>query len=142
VVRRHALAAAGGFSEDLRFNGAEDYDLWLRLARARHIFGYLHEVLGLYRVHDGGITAAAERHCDNHLNVLDAHFCAFPSPTFYQRYLIRRLRAATIRGAVQTLLRQREYERARRLLGRAAKEDPLSWKTWLLGACSTVRVSP
>src|SRR5207247_8757812 len=28
VVRRRLLEQVGGFSEDLRFNGAEDYDLW------------------------------------------------------------------------------------------------------------------
>lgn len=106
VVRRRVALAVGGFSEDLRFNGAEDYELWLRLARAGCRFAYLHALLGVYRVHDDGITAGAERHCQDSLNVLEAHFAAFPSPSRYQRYLMRRLRAATIRGAVQTLMKQ------------------------------------
>lgn len=140
VVRRRAVVEGGAFSEDLRFNGAEDYELWLRLARAGCRFRYLHEVLGFYRVHDGGITAKAERHCQNMLNVLDTHFASLAAPTLAQRYRIRRLRAATIRGAVHTLMRQGRRGAAARLLLRAAREDPLSWKTWALGALNAARV--
>lgn len=139
VVRRARVLAVGGFSEDLRYNGAEDYDLWLRLARAGSVFAYLHEVLGLYRVHGGGITATAERHCQNMLNVLDAHFRALPSAGPARRYRMRRLRAATIRGAIRTLMRQGRHRDAWRLLQRAVREDPLAWKTWALSAVNAVR---
>lgn len=142
VVRRRHVLAVGAFSEDLRFNGAEDYELWLRLARAGCRFRYLHEVLGFYRVHDGGITAKAERHCQNMLNVLETHFAGLAAPTLAHRYRMRRLRAATIRGAVHTLMRQGRRGAAARLLVRAAREDPLSWKTWALSALNAAGVRP
>jgi glycosyltransferase involved in cell wall biosynthesis len=142
VVRRDHVLALNGFSEDLRFNGAEDYDLWLRLAQAGCRFAYLREILGLYRVHDGGITAKAEYHCQNTLNVLHTHFSALPSPTLAQRYAYRRHRAATIRGAIRTLMRQRNHRSAARLLMSAAREDPLSPKTWVLSVLNAAHVSP
>jgi teichuronic acid biosynthesis glycosyltransferase TuaG len=141
VVRRVWVIEAGGFSENLDFNGAEDYDLWLRLARSGCRFAYLHEALGVYRVHPGGITGQAEVHCRNHLNVLDAHFRALPRPGLGQRWAHRRRRAAMLRGAVFTLMARREYGRADTLLRRAVREDPVAWKTWALLALNTARVA-
>lgn len=139
VVRRDAVLKAGVFSEDLRYNGAEDYDLWLRLAAAGYRLRYLHEILGVYRVHGSGITAQAEEHGRNTLNVLAAHFAAFRRPTLRQRYRYHRRRAAILRGAIHTLIAQGDGARARRLVREAAREDPLAWKTWALGVLSVRR---
>ena len=55
VMLRKALAIdAGGYREAFRF-GAEDYDLWLRLAE-KHPLDNLPEVLTLYRIHAGSLT--------------------------------------------------------------------------------------
>ena len=48
MLRRAALRSAGGYRA--RFVGAEDYDLWLRLAE-RHQLANLPDVLVRYRVH-------------------------------------------------------------------------------------------
>jgi glycosyltransferase involved in cell wall biosynthesis len=47
VVRRACLSTVGGFDEGLRV--AEDYDLWLRLAKD-HLFDYVDDTLLDYRV--------------------------------------------------------------------------------------------
>ena len=47
VVRRQKILDVDGFSEDMRFNAVEDYDLWLRLARAGCRIEYLHEILSI-----------------------------------------------------------------------------------------------
>lgn len=49
IVRRDALMDAGGYDTALRY--AEDYDLWLRLARSR-TFVFTDAVTARYRVHD------------------------------------------------------------------------------------------
>jgi hypothetical protein len=49
------------------------------------------------------------------------------------------MRAATMRGAVHTLMRQGEHRRARRLLLAAAREDPLALRTWMLGVLTVAR---
>jgi glycosyltransferase involved in cell wall biosynthesis len=141
VVRRRLLDKVGGFSEDLRFNGAEDYDLWLRLAEAGGRFAYLHDILGAYREHPAGITGRAEQQCRNMLNVLEAHFSRLPSPSWRQRYRMRRLRAATMRGAVRTLMKQDRRAAAWRMLAAAALEHPLSWKTWALATMNLAGVT-
>lgn len=55
LVRREPLVAVGGFSTDRNLRVAEDYDLWLRLAR-QHKVAYLDEPLAVYRVHSGGTS--------------------------------------------------------------------------------------
>lgn len=59
VMRRQKFIDAGGFSEDARINTAEDYDLWIRLARAGARFMFLTENLGNWRVHTAGTSQSA-----------------------------------------------------------------------------------
>jgi glycosyltransferase involved in cell wall biosynthesis len=49
VVAIDPVRRVGGFDEDRRLSGCEDYDLWLRLSAAGCRFHYLDEVLALYR---------------------------------------------------------------------------------------------
>lgn len=130
VVRRQKLLDVGGFSEDLQFNSAEDYELWLRLARSGCRIEYLHEVLGVFRQDGQGITSKIEMHCEHWLNVLELHFGEWQRKTLLSRYLMRRHRAAILRGACHELMHRGEHREARRFLRRALREDPLSWKTW------------
>jgi len=50
MVRASALAQVGLCDPEIRGNTVQDYDLWLRLARAGH-FGFLDEELIVFRVH-------------------------------------------------------------------------------------------
>lgn len=70
----HWAGDGGGFSEEPRFNGVEDYELWLRLAKAEYRFGFVPEVLGNYRVHRQGITQWIGEYHRHLLNVLEAHY--------------------------------------------------------------------
>lgn len=58
VARRAALAAAGGFPEDLRL--VEDLDLWLRVAHRQPI-GWCEQVCLLRRRHDTNISRDQEQ---------------------------------------------------------------------------------
>jgi len=139
AMLRHKFIEIGGFSEELRFAGAEDYDLWLRLARAGCTIEYLHEVLGTFRVHDQSFTAKIQQFCENYLNVLNYHFENWPGKTFFIRYLMQRRRADAWRGAARSFLKKGDYRQARRFLHLAFKEDPLAWKTWVLSAMNLLR---
>jgi tetratricopeptide (TPR) repeat protein len=59
MVRRSALNAAGSFNED--FTHAEDYDLWLRLAR-RFAIGYIDAPLIQVRRHGSNISKDIAAH--------------------------------------------------------------------------------
>jgi glycosyltransferase involved in cell wall biosynthesis len=56
VVRRNKLFEAGLFSENIDFNGVEDYELWLRLSKICKI-EYLPEALGKYTIQRDSITS-------------------------------------------------------------------------------------
>jgi glycosyltransferase involved in cell wall biosynthesis len=140
AMLRHKFIEIGGFSEDLRFAGAEDYDLWLRLARAGCTIEYLHDVLGTFRVHDQSFTSKIEQHCANFLNVLNCHFENWQRRTFFIRYLMRKRRADTWRVGARSFLNQVDHRQSRRFLHVALREDPLAWKTWVLSALNLLRV--
>jgi len=140
TMLRHNFLALGGFSEDVRLAGVEDYDFWLRLARAGCTIEYLHEVLGTFRVHGQSFTNKIQQHCDNSINLLNFHFENWERKTFFIRYLMRKRRADIWRAGARAFLNQGDYGQARRLLGLALKEDPIAWKTWVLSAMNLLRV--
>jgi len=55
VVRRSAYLAVGGFDPAMR--AVEDWDLWMRLLEAGHIFAGCPEPLLQYRVHNEGLSS-------------------------------------------------------------------------------------
>jgi glycosyltransferase involved in cell wall biosynthesis len=50
LIRRDALAAMGGYSEDSRVFGWEDYDLWVRMAEAGRHGVFVPEIIARYQV--------------------------------------------------------------------------------------------
>jgi len=73
VVRRELAVEVGGFSEDMDFNSAEDYDFWLKLAKAGGKFYYLNRVLGEYYRGPEAVTSKIEYHAQNAFNVYKSH---------------------------------------------------------------------
>jgi glycosyltransferase involved in cell wall biosynthesis len=140
AMLRHKFLEVGGFSEDLRFAGVEDYDLWLRLVRAGCTVEFLHEVLGTFRMHDQSFTSKIQRHCENLINVLDSHFENWQGKTLFIQYLMRRRRGDTWRGGAIACLKQGDHRQAGKFLHLALKEDPVSWKNWVLSAMNWLRV--
>lgn len=134
VVRLQKLLEMGGFSEDLQFNSAEDYDLWLRLSKSGCQIEYLHEILGICRQNGYGITSNIEMHCDNFLRVIESHFYEWPQKTSYYRFLLRRQQAAVLRGACREFLHRGEKSKAQRFWRWSLATFPFSLKTWALAA--------
>jgi len=77
IYRREALVALGGFDPTLRF--AEDYDLYLRLARRFPIVDHYTEV-SEYRQHPGTLSRNIERMLAHTLRVLSRHRPRSSSP--------------------------------------------------------------
>jgi teichuronic acid biosynthesis glycosyltransferase TuaG len=74
ALRRELLAEAGGFEEAEPYHGAEDYDLWLRLAARGVVFYGLGERLVRYRRHASAMTHLGSRQIGPMLLVLRRHF--------------------------------------------------------------------
>lgn len=60
TVKKEILLKAGLFDIDKRLPPAEDFELWLRLARFAKI-GYIKDILGTYIVREGGISLNSAR---------------------------------------------------------------------------------
>ena len=73
VVRREWLQRAGGFSIQPEFVTAEDYELWLKLARDGARIGFVDEVLGEYLIHEGNQSRTALRNMQAVMAVFEHH---------------------------------------------------------------------
>ncbi len=69
VARKQSVMAVGMFDESLRY--AEDYDLWLRMARSGARLAYQRKVLLNKRRHSESLTADGKKLFENALHVLD-----------------------------------------------------------------------
>ena len=139
IIKERALAARG-FSENVSFNGVEDYDFWLRLARINCAIGYINVVLGIYRMFGQGITSRIEEHCRHNLNVVNTHFKEWRPQTPLYEYLMRKRRAGIIRGGGRAFMRSDNHKAAHQYFVTALKYDPLNWKAWLFLFLNTARI--
>lgn len=76
IVARRAFVSVGGF--DARYRAAQDYELWLRLARYRP-FGFVAEPLTIYRVHEERISTNDSVVAPSAVAVLEALVRSTPS---------------------------------------------------------------
>jgi glycosyltransferase involved in cell wall biosynthesis len=141
VLKKEKALKVGGFSEDMSFNGVEDYDFWLRLAKINCNFGYINDVLGVYRVFGQGITSRIEEHCQHNLNVVNAHFKEWHSKSFFYKYLIRKRRADIIRGGGRAFMRSNKHKTAHQYFITALKYDPFNWKAWAFVILNKARIN-
>lgn len=73
TVRRSALIDVGLFDENPSFVTAEDYELWMRIARAGNRIAFLDEVLGEYRRHESNASGAILKHLAAERAVVTRH---------------------------------------------------------------------
>ena len=70
MIRRSVLDQTGLFDEDPGLKGAEDFDLWLRIAYLSEVY-FIPQVLALYREHEKGISKVQTTQCRSWLRALD-----------------------------------------------------------------------
>lgn len=85
VLRRSCLEQVAMFDESAEFVTAEDYDLWMRLARSGCAFTFLDDVLGEYRRHQANASGSVLRHLAAERAVVERHLALDPSITARQR---------------------------------------------------------
>ena len=99
VVRKASLLRVNGFREEPAFVTAEDYDLWLRLARDGARIGFVHEILGEYRIHSGNASKALLRQLEAERSVVDDHLATLKPAGLLAQLRIRRRHALIYYGA-------------------------------------------
>lgn len=71
IVKANLLDDTGYFDENPKLVAAEDWDLWLRIARNKKV-AFIPETLGLYRLHSINLSASDKR-LQRTLEVIDKH---------------------------------------------------------------------
>lgn len=103
VVKRELLELAGGFSEEPSFITAEDYDLWLKLAKNGARIGFVPEILGEYLIHGGNQSRAALRNMEAVLSVVRHHLSDIAPHGLFNRLRARRCLATIYYGGARGL---------------------------------------
>lgn len=129
VARRKKVLEVGMFSEDMNFNSAEDYELWIRLSRNCKI-SYLHELLATHIYHGDNITSSIDIHMQKSLNVVDYHYSQIENKTLFQKIAIRRRRADLFRGGGRKFLQRGPIEESEQYFQKALQLNPFSLKNW------------
>lgn len=74
MLKKACLVRFGLFSQDPEMVTAEDYELWLRLAKNGIRWGFIQEVLGEYRIHGGNVSGNIRRQMLAEETVVKKHF--------------------------------------------------------------------
>ncbi|EMY76149.1 glycosyltransferase-like protein, family 2 [Leptospira weilii serovar Ranarum str. ICFT] len=115
------------FSETPEFITVEDYDLWLRLAKAKARFLFIPEVLGEYTIHGSNQSASLERHLNHLENLIRHHVFEIQDFESNKESLWRRfkVRLKFDRGLVY--LRERKWIAACNSLVRSFFQSPITF---------------
>jgi teichuronic acid biosynthesis glycosyltransferase TuaG len=126
MVRRECLERAGGFSIQPEFVTAEDYELWLKLARDGAKIGFVDEVLGEYLIHEHNNSRDPLRNMHAVMAVFEHHFPVI-QPNM-PAWRIRRRRATILYGGARALQQSGEHRQAIRLFFKAILKWPWALK--------------
>ena len=128
VVRRSCLEQAGLFDESTEFITAEDYEMWMKLARLGCKFVFLSDVLGEYRRHEGNASGSILRHLAAERAVVQKHLALDDSISRWQR---RARLAKCLYTAGRGFQSGGKRLEAASMLVRAAVGNPLHLRTYL-----------
>lgn len=116
VVKKSALESVGGFDEDPRMVTAEDYELWLRLAKDGCRFALVGEILGEYRLHGGNQSKAVMRNFQAELTALQKHFAGIDGNGLMARLRTKRRLALAYYAAARGMQAEGNHKGAMKLL--------------------------
>lgn len=133
VVRGELIKEIEGFSEDPSFNSAEDYECWMRLAKAGAKFGQIQEALGEYNLVEGSVSQRLRYHVDNVFNVVVCHLNMLVDENEYPSAFLQKIRrqrwASGLFFIGYSHHRLGELKRARQYYWKAIKSRPFWWKS-------------
>jgi GT2 family glycosyltransferase len=131
TIKKEILEQLGGFDERADFFCVEDYDLWMRAARAQVEFYFLSDVLGEYRLHESNASEVGggehpERFHLHLRRVLEENFRHLPSPRWSERRQHRRNIANTYFFGGVGLLKRKKCFQALEHFSNCLLQDPMA----------------
>jgi glycosyltransferase involved in cell wall biosynthesis len=131
IVRKTELEKVGLFTEDAEIVGAEDYHLWLKLAKNGTKMKFIEGVYGQYRVHKGNESKNIERLLNANLKIM-AEFKAVKNTVFREK-LNERVRYAIIYyGAARGFQLNKQYKKSINYLFKSILKWPFLYKNYLV----------
>jgi len=112
VVRRQSLLNVSGFNENKQMVTAEDYHLWLNLAKSEVRMGFLDEILGEYTIHAGNASKEALKNMCAIRYVFEEIYGKLNKHTFFMRVIACRRRAIIDYGGARVLQANQEHLKA------------------------------
>ena len=122
VMRRERAERACCFSVQPEFVTAEDYELWLKLARDGAKIGFIDEVLGEYLIHEGNQSRTALRNMQAVMAVFEHHLAALAGCISARR--MRRREAVILYSGARGLQDSDQYRQAWPYFFRAVRRYP------------------
>jgi len=142
VVRKDLVESVGSFSEDPAIVTAEDYHLWIKLAKAGASMRFIKEILGEYRIHAGNQSSAVLRHLDSVLCVVKEFLPVDSSSGLKLRIRLRRPFAIAYYGAARGMQKNGQFAKAWPLFVRALVYWPFYPKIYAAIALNVIGRGP
>ncbi|MBI2798837.1 MAG: glycosyltransferase [Gammaproteobacteria bacterium] len=129
LVRKCSLEQVGALNENL--SGADDYELWLRLAR-RFQFGFIPETLASYRIHASNVSHDLFKMTVRELQSLESVLAIDPAARLAigPRIVNRRLAALNYAAGTWYTWQEQDFDKARAFFCTALSQRPLDWLNW------------
>lgn len=129
MVRRSILMELGGFSERVDFVTAEDYDLWLRIAKLTQRIEFIPQVLGEFRRHGGNASNSVLRNMSAELSVISDHFSR-QDFSILNRLRQRKRRGRALYGAGRGLDASGDNDQALQLFAHSFATSPFNMRLY------------
>lgn len=130
IIRKTILEKFAGFSENPLYITAEDYDLWLCIAKANARMYFLNEHLGEYRIHSTSASQSAIKHMKAALAVLKEHHDATIAKTVWNDIQYRKQISRIITSNAWVMSKSDNWRDAFYTVGRGIKIWPFYWKAY------------
>lgn len=129
TVKRQVLFDVGLFNEERQFITAEDYDLWLKLAKAGKRFKFIPEILGRHLKHTNNNSASVNRHFEAVYNVVQSHYQNF-NGGFLLSVSKRLCIGILFYGAARQAADQDMFQLSWQYYSKSLRKNPLRAKTY------------
>ncbi len=130
MVRKDLVESVGSFSEDPAIATAEDYHLWIKLAKVGASMRFIKDILGEYRIHTGSQSGDVLRQLDSVLYVVKEFLPVDSSSGLDLRMRLRRSFAIAYYSAARNMQRNGQFVKAWPLFVRSLVSWPFYSKIY------------
>jgi len=131
VVRKALLDKLHGFSPKACFITAEDYDLWLRIAKEGGRYYFIAQMLGEYRLHAMSASKNILRHQAAILAVIQAHHVNWRR-NHIDNIKYRRRCARLMTSIAKLFIERRDFFSTRKQIAQAFQLWPIGWRNYAI----------